>query len=176
MARTNKPAIIQVGTAADGTRTYLVDVSPEALPIVRRRDLENAWERARAAALAEHWGGPRLFRFRRPDGGWTDLALADSDACCWASAIDRIVGMDTSYGLALCLRLLALVDLLAEAPWARDHVVLKRDGASLDPSLLAAAARLPLTRDARFDQTRFTEALRHLSLPAPSGAATGALS
>ena len=39
-----------------------------------------------------------------------------------------------------------------------------------------AAARLPLTRDARFDQTRFTVALRHLSLPAPSGAATGALS
>ena len=41
-------------------------------------------------------------------------------------------------------------------------------------ALLAAAAHLPLTRDARFDQTGFTEALRHLSLPAPSGAATGA--
>jgi len=176
MAQTSKPATIQVGTAADGTRTYLVDVPPEHLPPVRRRDLENAWERARAAALAERWGGPRLFRFRRQDGGWTDLALADSDACCWASAIDRTIGMETSYGLALCLRLLALVDLLAVAPWARDHVVLKRDGASFAPSLLAAAARLPLTRDARFDQTGFTEALRHLSLPAPAGVATGATS
>ena len=174
MAQTIKPATIQVGTAADGTRTYLIDLPAEHLPPVRRRDLEDAWERARAAALAEHWGGPRLFRFRRPDGGWTDLALADSDACCWASAIDRTVGMETSYGLALCLRLLALVDLLASAPWARERVVLRRDGASLDPSLLAAAARLPLTREARFDQTGFTEALRHLSLPAPSGAATGA--
>ena len=160
-------APVQVGTAADGTRTYLVAMPPDALPPVQRRDLENAWERARAAALAENWGPPRLFRFRREDGGWTDLALADSDACCWASAIDRTVGMETSYGLSLCLRLLALVDLLAAVPWAREHVVIRRDGAQLDAGLLAAAAQLPLTGQARFDQTGFTKLMRQAVLPAP---------
>ncbi len=172
MQRTAKSGPIQAGVAADGTRTYLIDMPPDALPPVTRRDLENAWERARAAALAERWGPPRLFRFRRPDhdgtdGGWTDLALADSDACCWASAIDRVVGMQTSYGLSLCLRLLALIDLLAVVPWAREMVVLRGDGAVLDRALLAAAAQLPLTRDARFDQTGFSHAVLRPRLPAP---------
>ena len=167
MQSSAKSAPVQVGVAADGTRTYLVAMPPDALPPVSRRDLENAWERARAAALAENWGPPRLFRFRRADGGWTDLALADSDACCWASAIDRTVGMDTSYGLSLCLRLLALVDLLAVVPWARDKVVIRRDGAQFDAGLLAAAAQQPLTEQARFDQTGFSNVMQQFSLPAP---------
>lgn len=169
-----KSAAIEVGVAADGTRIYRVGMPPDALPPVTRRDLENAWERARAAALAERWGPPRLFRFQRPDGGSTDLALADSDACCWASAIDRVVGMDTPYGLSLCLRLLALIDLLAAVPWAREMVTLRRDGADFDAGLLAAAAQQPLTRDARFDQTAFGDAMRRVRLPAyiaASGAA-----
>ena len=50
----------------DGSLTYLVDVPPEALPPVRRRDLERAWYAARDAALAQHWGVNRFFRFRAP--------------------------------------------------------------------------------------------------------------
>ena len=61
------------------------------------------------------WGAVRGFRFRRPDGSYTDLALADRDARCWAGAVDRTAGLTSSYGLSLCLRLLALVDLLARA-------------------------------------------------------------
>jgi hypothetical protein len=159
---------IEIRTAPDGTLTYLVDVPPEALPPVRLRDLSAAWDAARSAAIAEAWGPARLFRFRRPHGEPTDLALADPDACCWAAAVDRTLGMRTPYGMSVCLRLLALVDLLAQAKWAAPMMALERDGARLQPPLLSAAARLALTPEARFDQTGFrTELLGH-ALPAPS--------
>jgi hypothetical protein len=142
---------IQVGAAADGTLTYLVDRPPEALPPVRRRDLAAAWEAARAAAAREAWGSARLFRFRASDGSATDLALADPDACCWAVAVDSMFGMASLYGLSLCLRLLALVDLMAHSRWADALFVVRRDGAEIDPALLAEAATTGLTREARFD-------------------------
>jgi hypothetical protein len=142
---------VSVGTGADGTLVYLVDVPPEALPPVRGRDIAAAWDAARAAAIAADWGHPRGFRFRRDDGSYTDLALADRDASCWAGAVDSTVGMNTSYGLSLCLRLLALVDLMAHASWADALFTLRRDGAEIDPALLAAAATTELTREARFD-------------------------
>jgi hypothetical protein len=148
--------------------TYLVDVPPEALPPVRLRDLVAAWDAARAAATAASWGTARFFRFRRGDGTCTDLALADPDACCWAGAVDGTVGMNTSYGLSLCLRLLALVDLLARARWATALFAIRRDGAELDPSLLRTAATAPLTREARFDETGFRARVQPEALPAPS--------
>ena len=64
-------------------------------------------------------------------------------------------GLRNSYGLAVCLRLLALVDLLARARWADSLCLLRRDGAELHPSLLGAAASAPLTAEARFDETGF---------------------
>jgi hypothetical protein len=148
-------APIRVGAASDGSLTYLVDVPPEALPPVTRRDLERAWYAARRAALAEQWGAVRIFRFCREDGGHSDLVLADRDASCWAGALDAIYGMRTRQGLSLCLRLLALIDLLAHSPWAVPLVRLARDGAEPDPALLLAAATEPLTQEARFDQAGF---------------------
>jgi hypothetical protein len=150
-----QPRSIRVGAGPDGSLTYLVDLPPEALPAVGRRDLERAWYAAREAALAERWGAVRGFRFNRPDGSHTDLALADRDARCWAGAIDHAVGIGTSHGLSLCLRLLALVDLLAHANWLRPLFRLARDGAELHPALLRTAATLPLTPEARFDETGF---------------------
>lgn len=161
-------ARIQVRAAADGTLTYLVDIVPEALPPVRLRDLSAAWDAARGAAIAQQWGPPRLFRFRRGAAEPTDLALADADACCWAAAVDRTQGTATPYGMSVCLRLLALVDLLAQARWAAPMVALERDGARLQTPLLAAAARLPLTAEARFDQTGFRTELLGNALPSPS--------
>jgi hypothetical protein len=160
---------VSVGATADGSLVYLVDLPPEALPPVRTRDIEAAWDAARSAAIGERWGAPRGFRFRRPDGGYTDLALADADATCWAGAVDLTVGMHTSYGLSLCLRLLALVDLLARASWAAGLFALRRNGAELHPSLLTAAAAAPLTPDARFDEAGFRARLAPL-LAGPSGA------
>ncbi len=135
--------------------TYLVDVPPEALPSVTSRDLERAWYAAREAALAQHWGVVRGFRFRRPDGSHTDLGLADRDARCWVGAVDMTVGIQTSHGLSICLRLLALVDLLARAHWARPLCRIAHDGAELHPALLRTAATHPLTPEARFDETGF---------------------
>lgn len=170
---TASPPPIRIGYAADGTLTYLVDLPPEALPPVRGRDLAAAWDAAREAATNAVWGTGRLFRFRRADGGFTDLALADRDARCWAGAVDLTVGMETSYGLSLCLRLLALVDLLARAPWTAALFELSRTGAELHPALLRAAAVSQLTAEARFDETCFRDALA--CLPSPAGGPIGVI-
>jgi hypothetical protein len=157
---------IRVKTLENGAFAYAIEGSPRGLPPVTRRDLDLAWADARAAALAGSWGVVRGFRFRRPDGSAIDLALADPDARCWAGAVDYRVGLHTSYGLSILLRLLALVDLLARAPWSRLLCKLTpggaRAGADLDARLLAAAASAELTDDARFDEP----ALRARVVPA----------
>ncbi len=169
-------AVIEVGEAADGTLTYLVAHAPEALPPVRARDLELAWEQARAAALAARFGQARLFRFRRPDGDVTDLALTDPDASCWAGAIDTGEGISTVTGLSLCLRLLALVDLLARASWAKQLMRIRPDGAEIDASLWRLAATAPLTREARFDETILHGALaQSRALPPSASLGPGAI-
>lgn len=163
IAREHRPSL-HVGRDSGGALTYLVDLAPEELPAVRGRDLERAWYAAREAAIASAWGVGRAIRFRRPDGSTLDLALADADARCWASAVDGMIGMATPYGLALCLRLLALVDLLARAPWAAPLFRLARDGAELDPSLLRAAAIAPLSTEARFEEAPFRARLGRSAL------------
>ena len=154
---------VQVHNSATGLRTYSVDVPPEALPPVAGRDIERAWYAARQAAIAERWGPPRGFRFRRqgkdPADRWQVLALADADARCWADAVDATVGMASAYGLSLCLRLLALVDLLGRVGWTGRVVRLARDGAELHPALLAAAATIRLTGEAGFDESLFRDHL-----------------
>jgi len=142
---------------------------------VRGRDLAAAWEAARDAALSARWGVVRGFRFRRQDGSYTDLALFDVDASCWAGAVDGTVGMHTSYGLSLCLRLLALVDLLARARWAAPFFSLRRDGAELDHCVLRTAATAPLTPDARFDESGFRAMVAPARLPPPRAECPGAV-
>jgi hypothetical protein len=158
---------VQVGLSLDGARTYLVDMPPEDLPAVLGRDVERAWYAAREAAMASVRGVTRGFRFLRRDGTTTDLALADPDASCWAAAVDDTTGLGTCYGLSLCLRLLALVELLARSPWAGGFYRLARDGAELHPSLLRAAATTPLTAEARFDEAVFRSRLSPLAFGAP---------
>jgi hypothetical protein len=163
MTPNEQPPSVRVGIAPDGTVTYLVDRPPEALPPVLRRDLEKAWHAAHAAAVGQRWGATRGFRFQREDGSFTDLAVADRDARCWVGAVDGTVGMGNSYGLSLCLRLLALIDLLANAPWAPALCRIERDGADLDPTLLGTAASIPLTPEARFDETGFRSRIPYLT-------------
>lgn len=161
-------AALHVGQALDGTVTYYVDRLPAALPPVRGRDLAAAWDAARGAALGAMWGAARRFCFRDAEGRVTELALQDRDARCWAGAVDLTTGLQTLYGLSLCLRLLALVELLATAGWTRGLCQMRRDGAELHPALLRAAAEAELTNDARFDETRFRAGLA--VLPDRSGA------
>lgn len=163
------PRSVQVGESRDGTLTYLVDQAPSTLPGVSGRDLAAAWDAARAAALDAVWGKARRFCFRHPDGAITELDLTDPDASCWAAAVERTTGLQTEYGVSLCLRLLALVDLLARARWTAALCHMRRGGAELHPSLLRAAAAAELTNEARFDETRLRAGLAALP-PAAAGA------
>ena len=127
---------IRVGGDPDGLLTYLIDLPPEALPSVCKRDLERAWYAAREAALAERQGAVRGFRFNRPDGSHTDLALADRDARCWVGAVDRMVGIANASG-PFAVPASAGPDRPAgRAPWARSLFHLARDGAEFHPALL----------------------------------------
>ena len=161
---------VRIGAAADGTLTYLVEQAPSELPAVRARDLLAAWDMAREAANRAAWSVRRGFRFRRQDGGWTDLALHDQDAMCWAGAVDRTLGMETLYGVSVCLRLLALIEFLGRAPWTRGLIAFSPE-AELHPALVRLAAEARLTDDATFDEHGFRKTLQTLpAFGAPSGA------
>jgi hypothetical protein len=153
MTRSGKadPAI-KVAETRDGVLTYLVSDAPEALPPVSPRELERAWYQARAAAIAAQDGPARLFRFMDGAESVADLALTDTDARCWAAAVDAYRGIDNLAGLSICLRLLALVELMTRARWTTSHVTILPDGAEIDAALLRAAATTPLTREANFDE------------------------
>ncbi len=151
-----------------GWPTHDIPLGPEDLPAIRARDLDRAWHAARGAALEADWGALRGFRFRRAGGETTELVLADRDACCWAGAVERLVGLATLHGVSLCLRLLALVDLLARAPALAARCRLARDGAELDPGLLRLAAAAPLSPEARFDEAAFRAALAPLAQATPA--------
>lgn len=160
------PCPIRVARSPEGLLAYAVALPPEALPPVAPRDLESAWEAARAAAAAERWGAPRHLLFRRPDGSTQELLLADADAACWAEAVDARRALSTLPGLSLCLRLLALVEVMTRAPWLRGLYSMTPEGIELHPSLLRTAASMPLDAAARFDER---ELRRLLSRPIPTG-------
>ena len=147
--------LIQVHEPTAGALAYEVAVPPAALPPVRARDLAAAWD---AAGLAATRGAPaasRLIRFRRDGGHWTVLALRDRDAACWATGVEQVASLRTSYGMSLCLRLLALVSTIAA--WGRGGGL--RAGWLADgrpgPDLLKAASSAVLTPDAGFDTSFF---------------------
>lgn len=152
-------ATVRIHPGPAGALLYEVPLGPEALPPVESRDLVGAWDAARAAAEREDWGEARAVLFRRQGGETTELVIADADARCWAAAVDHAIGLDTLYGLALCFRLLGLIELLATSPWARGLFDISSDGTTLHPALLAAAARAPLEADGRFDQAAMRRAL-----------------
>ena len=160
------PQNIRVERAPDGALTYAVPVPPERLPAVPPRHLLAAWELARAAAARRQWGSPRRLVFPRPGGAPTELAIADRDAGAWAEAIDREVGLDTVAGLSLCLRLLALVEVLGRVRWLAGLFAVTPAGIDLHPALLSAAAAMPLDGAARFDESGLH---RLLSRPLPQG-------
>jgi hypothetical protein len=153
---------VTVGVAAspNGGLAYASPLPPEALPAVRPQALLAAWEAARAAPGARRFGPPRRFLFRRC-GEEEPLAidLADVDARCWAEAVDSAVGLDHLDGLSLCLRLLALIDLLAVAEWTRPLYTLSAEGPEFHPALLAAVASAPLGPAARFDPAALRDRL-----------------
>ncbi|WP_419896890.1 hypothetical protein [Roseomonas sp. USHLN139] len=159
-------ATIRVAVGADGALLYAVPGGPESLPPVAPRALSLAWDAARAAAAAEAWGPHRSLAF----ASGVVLALADADAACWAEAVDRSVGLERLEGLALCLRLLALVELMGRARWLRGLFAIGAEGIELHPALLSAAAVQPLDAAGRFDEAAMKRLLSN-RIAGPSGAA-----
>ena len=142
-------AAVSTALGPAGEVLHLVSAPPSCLPTVTKRDLEQAWEAARAGETAP----PRFFRFASADGPPVELLLQDRDAAAWAEAVERSAGLSTPYGISICLRLLALVALMAEAKWARGWFALRRDGAQIRPELWHAAALAPLNDSGGFDET-----------------------
>ncbi|GGI97708.1 hypothetical protein GCM10011320_00510 [Neoroseomonas lacus] len=161
------PEPIRVARSPDGVVAYAIPLPPETLPPVAPRDLEFAWDRARDAAASERWGPPRRLVFRRDDGSPQEMLLADVDAACWAEAVDGMHDLGTLGGLSLCLRLLALVEVMSRARWLAGLYAMTPQGIELHPTLLRAAAAMPLDAAARFDETGLK---RLLSRSIPSGA------
>lgn len=144
-------------------------VTPDALPAVHPGDLMRAWDAATTAAemgLEAAWDDAAGVTFRGP-GGEVTLLFEDMDARVWVAGINRLVGLDSPQGIALCFRLLALIDLMATAPWTRPLFVLGGpDGPDIHPALFRVASSLPLGRDARFDSREFERHTRPLTGPA----------
>ncbi len=153
------PDGIRLTAPGAGMLRYDVPLPPERLPSVSGRELLAAWDAAREAAAAEAWGEARAVVFQRGDGGVTELVIADEDARCWAAAVDATVGLGSLYGLAVCFRLLALIELMANAPWARRFFDISADGTEIHPALVRAASRFPLAADARFDHAALRASL-----------------
>jgi hypothetical protein len=151
-------AEIRVAEDANGALAYAIPCPPETLPAVRPDALLAAWDAARAGAAAGRWGPPRVLMFQREASEPTVLAIADRDARCWADAVDRGADLSTLPGLAVCLRLLALVEVMPRCPWLIGMFDVTPEGVELHPALLRAAATMPLDSGARFD----AEALRRL--------------
>lgn len=141
--------MVRTTTLPSGAVRHELPVPPAALPAVPPAALEIAWECAREAAEAGLWGPARLIAF----AGGEEIALTDPDAAAWAEAMARHAGFETLAGLALCLRLLALVEVMGRAPWLRGHFTLRAEGVSFHPALLAAAARAPLDATGRFEES-----------------------
>jgi hypothetical protein len=114
---------------------HLVPRLPPALPAVTARDIEQAWEATRPPIAAP----PRAFRF----AGDTPLEL---------QLTERAVGLHSLHGISVCLRLLALIALLAQSLWARRWFTLAREGVTIHPDLLRAASVAPLNASGGFDE------------------------
>ncbi len=154
-------AAIRTAEGPTGEILHLVPHAAGALPAVTKRDLEQAWEAARGAAERPLAPRARVIRFAQGADGKLDLLLNDRDAASWADAVDRLADLSTAHGISVCLRLLALVELMGRAAWARAWFTLSRAGLEFHPGLLQAAALSPLTETGGFAET----ALRAL-LPA----------
>jgi len=162
-------AKLRTQTTTDGKIFRLVPNPPALLPSVTKRDLEQAWEAAHSAASAP--APPTAthgFRFQNGDAAPLDFIITDCDAASWAGGIDTIADLSTAHGVSVCLRLMALVELMSRAVWTRPWFTLTRAGLTFHPALLTAAALTPLTETGGFAET----ALRALLPESKQGASS----
>jgi hypothetical protein len=142
---------LQVKTeiGAGGEVVHRLARPPSALPSVTKRDLEQAWELAQTVDTP----APPARKFSFATVPPVELWVQDKDAAAWVAAVEGCVGLGTPHGVSVCLRLLGLVALMAEARWAQAWFVLGRGGAEIRSELLQAAALAPLNESGGFDET-----------------------
>jgi hypothetical protein len=133
----------------DGGVLHVLTRPASALPPVAKRDLEQAWEVAQGVRVSAP--AARSFRFG-PEPA-VELRVGDRDAASWVAAVEGSIGLATPHGVSVCLRLLALVALMAQARWARGWFALERNGANIRSELWQAAALAPLNDAGGFDET-----------------------
>ena len=142
---------------------HRLDFGPEDLPPISPLDLRRAWRAAHVAAevgLVMEPGDVEGVSFKHKGGTESRFIFADLDAACWAAAVDRTYDLRTVNGVSLLFRLLALIELMAGASWLRPYFSLTaKDGAALDPALLATAASEPLSKTAAFNALSFKLAM-----------------
>jgi hypothetical protein len=142
---------------------HRLNFGPEDLPPTSPLDLRRAWRAAHMGAevgLIMEPGEVDGISFKAKTGDETKFMFADLDAACWAAAIDRTYGLETTNGVSLLFRLLALIEIMSEARWLQPFFSLSgKDGATLSPALLAAAASVPLSKTAAFEIHSFKLAM-----------------
>jgi len=142
---------------------HTLKFGPEDLPPTSPLDLRRAWRAAHMGAevgLVMEPGDVEGINFQPETGDETKFIFADLDAACWAAAVDRHYGLDTPNGVSLLFRLLALIGIMSEARWLQPFFSLSgKDGATLHPTLLAAAASEPLSKTAMFEPKAFKLAM-----------------
>ncbi len=142
---------------------HRLDFGPEELPPTSPIDLRKAWQAAHVGAqvgLTMAPGDIDGVCFRNKRGEESKFMFADIDAACWAASIDRTYGLETTTGISVLFRLLALIEIMSQARWLQPFFSLSpKDGATLDQRLLAAAAQAPLSSTGSFDIQRFKQAM-----------------
>ncbi|MSO97937.1 MAG: hypothetical protein EXR11_06935 [Rhodospirillaceae bacterium] len=159
------PYLYQLNQLRPVPTPYLhdLDFGPEDLPPISPLDLRRAWRVAHLGAevgLIMAPGDVQGVSFRTAKGLETKFMFVDMDAACWAASIDRSYDLRTARRVSLLFRLLALIEIMSQAEWLRPFFSLNsKDGATLHPNLLAAAATEPLSKSASFDVLRFKQAM-----------------
>ena len=142
---------------------HRLDFGPEELPPTSPIDLRKAWQAAHVGAeagLMMEPGDVDGVCFRNKRGEESKFMFADIDAACWAASIDRTYGLETTTGISVLFRLLALIEIMSQARWLQPFFSLSpKDGATLDQKLLAAAAATPLSSTGTFEMGTFKQAM-----------------
>ena len=140
-----------------------LSIGPEDLPPTSPLDRRRAWRASPMGAevgLVMEPGDVEGICFRSKTSAETKFMFADLDAACWAAAVDRAYGLETTNGVSLLFRLLALIEMMSEARWLQPFFSLSgKDGATLHPTLLSVAATERLSKTAAFDPQSFKVAM-----------------
>lgn len=141
----------------DGSSLIYAPFSAKDLPLVGFSDIERAWNTANSVAESPsslEGSGPQGVVFQDTPTSNIHVKFDDYDALHWIWAIHKSFNLETTKGLSVCFRMLALYHLMADTQWTRPFFSFDRKNRlKIDKTLMAAAATSPLTANGLFDPT-----------------------